>query len=336
MGRAADAAILEGVRASRLLSIVLLLQNRGRMTAHELAVQLDVSVRTVYRDIEALGAAGIPVYGDAGHHGGYQLIGGYRTRLTGLHVDEAESLALSGVPDAAAELGLGAVLAAAQSKLAAALPAELRGRVDRVRERFHLDPQGWYRPADQAPFLLPVADAVWNLRRLRVLYRRWTKPQEVERLLDPYGLVLKAGVWYVVAAERSRVLTYRVAQIRELADTGERFERPEDFDLAEYWRAYLTRYDERRFRESATIRLRAALLPSLPDRLDAAMAQAIADTAGAPDPDGWVTATVPVESADHAVPMLLGLGPGLEVLGPARLRGRMAETVAALHETYAS
>jgi predicted DNA-binding transcriptional regulator YafY len=328
--------MLGGVRASRLLSILLLLQNRGRMTAQELAEELDVSVRTVYRDVEALSTAGVPLYGDAGHHGGYQLIGGYRTRLTGLHVDEAESLALSGVPDAAAELGLGAVLAVAQSKLAAALPAELRGRVDRVRERFHLDPQGWYRPADQAPFLLPVADAVWNLRRLRVLYRRWSRPQEVERVLDPYGLVLKAGVWYFVAAERDRVLTYRVSQIRELGDTGERFERPASFDLPEYWRGYLKDYDERRFRTQATVRLRAALLRSLPERLDTAMAEAIVETATEPDADGWVTATMPVESADYTVPLLLGFGPDVEVLGPAELRDRMAETVAALQAMYAS
>jgi predicted DNA-binding transcriptional regulator YafY len=324
------------VRAGRLLSILLLLQNRGRMTAQELASELDVSVRTVYRDVEALGAAGVPVYGDAGHRGGYQLIGGYRTRLTGLHVDEAESLALSGVPDAAAELGLGAVLAAAQSKLTAALPAELRGRVDRVRERFYLDPQGWYRPADQAPFLLPLADAVWNLRRLRMLYRRWSYPQEVERTVDPYGLVLKAGAWYFVAAERDRVLTYRVSQIRELGETGERFERPASFDLPEYWRAYLRDYDGRRLRTGATVRLRAALLPALSERLDAAMAEGIAETAGEPDADGWVTATMPVESADYTVPRLLGLGPGVEVLEPAELRGRMAETIAALQAMYSS
>jgi predicted DNA-binding transcriptional regulator YafY len=222
------------VRASRLFSIVLLLQNRGRMTAQALADELEVSVRTVYRDVEALGEAGIPVYGDAGHRGGYQLVDGYRTRLTGLHADEAESLFLAGVPDAAAELGLGAVLAAAQLKLAAALPPELRDRAGRVRERFFLDAPGWYREADPAPFLVPLANAVWNQQRVRVLYHRWARPQDVERRLDPYGLVLKAGNWYVVAAPAGKQSprTYRVAQFLEFEPTGEAFERPDAFDLA--------------------------------------------------------------------------------------------------------
>ena len=326
------------MRAGRLLSLVLLLQNRGRMTAEELAEELGVSVRTVYRDIESLSGAGIPVYGDAGHRGGYQLLDGYRTRLTGLHADEAESLFLAGLPGAAADLGLGEVLAAAQLKLTAALPAPLRDRSGRIRERFHLDALGWYREQDSPPGLAELADAVWNQHRIRVRYHRWAAPQEVERELDPYGLVLKAGVWYLVAAvagAEQAVRTYRVSQILRLevvAETG--FERPAGFDLAAFWRDYLEAYDARRLRLQASVRIAPAMLSSLPDRLDAALVRAVQASAGPPDAEGWVTATIPLESVELAVPTLLSLGADVEVLAPEELRRSVAETAAAVLARY--
>ncbi|MFC1440342.1 YafY family protein [Streptacidiphilus sp. N1-10] len=326
------------MRAARLLSLVLLLQNRGRLTAEELAGELGVSVRTVYRDIESLSGAGIPVYGDAGHRGGYQLLDGYRTRLTGLHADEAESLFLAGLPGAAADLGLGEVLAAAQLKLTAALPAPLRDRSGRIRERFHLDALGWYREQDSPPGLAVLADAVWNQHRIRVRYHRWAAPQEVERELDPYGLVLKAGVWYLVAAvagTQDAVRTYRVSQILRLeVDEGTGFERPAGFDLAAFWRDYLDGYDARRLRLQASVRIAPAMFSALPDRLDAALVRAVQASAGPPDAEGWVTVTVPLESVELAVPTLLSLGPEVEVLAPEELRRAVAETAAAILARY--
>ena len=161
------------MRASRLVSILLLLQTRGRLTAPQLAAELEVSVRTIYRDVESLSEAGVPIYGDAGPAGGYQLLGGYRTRLTGLTGAEAEALQFAGMPAAAAELGLGTVLATAQLKLDAALPPELRERSARIAERFFLDAPGWYHDGDSSPHLDAIADAVWNQRRIEVRYRRW-------------------------------------------------------------------------------------------------------------------------------------------------------------------
>ncbi|MEU3790836.1 YafY family protein [Streptomyces fructofermentans] len=313
------------MKSARLVSMLLLLQTRGRMTAADLAAELEVSVRTVYRDAEALGAAGVPLYGDAGHAGGYRLLDGYRTRLTGLTADEAEALFLAGVPGPAAELGLGQVLAAAQLKVRAALPSELRAHADRISGRFHLDAPGWYADGEDTPFLPAVADAVWRSRVLRVRYRRWRAPTDVERRLEPYGLVLKAGRWYVVAGPGPR--TFRVDQILEL-DSGEgEFERPGDFDLAGYWTAYQRDFHDRLHQGEAVVRLAPGV------RLAGRAGDAVRAN-GRKESDGWTRATVPVESVEHAHAEFLRLGADIEVLEPAELRARIAGTVAALARTY--
>jgi predicted DNA-binding transcriptional regulator YafY len=322
------------MRASRLLSVLLLLQTRGRMTAQQLADELEVSVRTVYRDVESLAAAGVPLYGDAGHDGGYRLVDGYRTRLTGLTRDEAEALFLAGLPGPAADLGLGAVLATAQLKLTAALPDDLRDRTSVLRQRFHLDTSAWYAETDPVPHLAAVTDAVWRQRRIRIRYRRWKAPQEVTRTLEPYGLVLKAGRWYLVAGRPERVRTFRVSQILRIRVLEDRFDRPHGFDLAAHWRSYLEEFDARRHQGEAVVRLSPRVLQQLPDLMEPAVAHAARRSAGPPDPDGQVRVVVPIESVPHAAGMLLRLGAEAEVLEPAELRALMAETVAALAETY--
>ena len=325
------------MRASRLLSIVLLLQSRGRMTARALAEELEVSVRTVYRDVESLSAAGVPVYGEPGHEGGYALVEGYRTRLTGLHGDEADALTLAGLPGPAAELGLGSVLAVALLKFDAALPPSLRERSGRIRERFHLDAPGWYRRAEPVPHLTAVADAVWNERVLRVRYRRWAEPREVERVLHPLGVVLKAGNWYLVAASGAAgsIRTYRVSQILELAEDESGFARPAGFDLAEYWRVSLAEFDGRRFVGTATVRLSPEARHRMTDLYEAAVLEAVAETASAPDAEGWVRAVIPIEETGHALGEVLKLGWGVEVLEPAQLRRRVAETAGELARLHA-
>ncbi|MER5935391.1 YafY family protein [Streptomyces sp. NPDC002054] len=328
------------MKSSRLLSMLLLLQTRGRMTAAELAAELEVSVRTVYRDAEALSAAGVPVYGDAGHSGGYQLLDGYRTRLTGLSTGEAEALFLSGMPGPAAELGLGRALSAAQLKLRAALPPELRAQADRMRLRFHLDAPGWYADQEEVPLLPRVADAVWRSRVIEIRYRRWQEPREVDRRLRPYGLVLKAGCWYLVAApERPGAatpgaatpgpFTFRVDQILALSEPGEGFELPEEFDLAAHWRAAQQDFHARLHRGEALVRVS----PRGAGLLSGAQARAMA-AADAPEPDGWTRVALPVESAEHAESLFLSLGGEVEVLGPPELRDRMRATVRALAARY--
>lgn len=315
------------MKSSRLVSILLLLQTRGRLTAAQLAEELEVSVRTVYRDVEALSAAGVPLYGDAGHAGGYRLLDGYRTRLTGLTTEEAEALFLAGAPGPAAELGLGSVLAAARLKVRAALPHVLREHADRVSGRFHLDAPGWYADADATPDLTAVADAVWNSRVLHVRYRRWREPTDVERRLEPYGLVLKAGRWYVVAGPGPR--TFRVDQILELASSEEEFTRPDGFDLAAYWTRYQRDFHDRLRRGEAVVRIAPGSEPGGP------VGRAVREN-GRADDDGWTRATVPIESVDRAHDDFLRLGTAIEVLEPPELRARLTATVGELARRYSS
>ncbi|MFJ4779313.1 helix-turn-helix transcriptional regulator [Streptomyces sp. NPDC088762] len=318
------------MKSSRLLSILLLLQTRGRMTAAELARELEVSVRTVYRDAEALAAAGVPLYGDAGHSGGYRLLAGYRTRLTGLSTPEAEALFLTGMPGPAAELGLGPALSAAQLKLRAALPPELRAQADRMRLRFHLDAPGWYAEHEETPHLAQVADAVWRGRVIEVRYRRWKEPREVDRRLAPYGLVLKAGRWYLVAGPEGP-RTYRIDQILSLRETTEEAEPPAGFDLAAHWRRTQADFHARLHPEEAVVRLS----PAAAARLTGPQARALAAT-GTPDPElpGWTRAVLPVESQEQARSQFLSLGPEAEVLSPPALRSAITSALAAMSARY--
>lgn len=307
------------MRASRLVTLLLLLQNRGRMTAQQLAEELEVSVRTVYRDVEALGAAGVPLYGDAGHAGGYRLVDGYRTRLTGLTAAEAQAAFLAALPGTAAELGLGEALATAQLKLRAALPAELREHAGRIQERFLLDAPGWYGDADRTPHLAAIAGAVWSRLAVVLRYRRWRAPEEIERRVEPYGLVLKAGRWYLVAAGPSGIRTYRVDQIIEVRSPEGEFAVPDGFDLATYWSGYLADFRSRLHTGDALVRL----TPEGARRLGVT-----------PVGDGWTEARVPIESVDHAHGEFLRLGTDVEVLAPAELRERIAGTVGTLAARY--
>lgn len=313
--------------------MLLLLQTRGRMSAQQLADELEVSVRTIYRDVEALSAAGVPVYADRGPAGGYQLLEGYRTRLTGLSAAEAEALIFSGVPGAAAELGLGEVLAAAQLKLSAALPLELRSRAEQVRERFLLDAPGWFIEAEQVPLLAEIANAVWARLRVDVRYQRWDR-SVVDRRLEPLGLVLKAGVWYLVAAvDGGEPRTFRVSRVLEVRTLREGFVAPEAFELEKFWVSRQEYLQSLLYKGSAVVRVSPQGWPRL-FLLGQVVATVAERAAQPPDVDGWRRTVLPTESLDHAVAALLQLGAEVEVVEPAELRERMSATVAELGRMY--
>jgi predicted DNA-binding transcriptional regulator YafY len=229
---------------------------------------------------------------------------------------------------------MGAVVTAVQLKLMASLPAELRDRAGRVAERFHLDAPAWYRKGDRAPYLSAVAGAVWNNRAVRMRYLRWAEPREITRIVEPYGLVLKAGHWYLVAGSTEGLRTYRISRIVDLHVLDERFERPEGFDLAECWQNCLRLFDARRHQGEATLRLSPSVFCRLPQLWESAMADAAQRTATSPDADGWIRVAIPIESVEQALPELLKLGADAEILAPAGLRERMTRTLDTLTRVY--
>jgi predicted DNA-binding transcriptional regulator YafY len=298
------------MRAERLVSLLLLLQTRGQLTAAELAERLEVSVRTVHRDVESLAAAGVPVEALRGPAGGYRLAGGYRTRLTGLTVDEAEALFAAGMPGPAAELGLGGELATARLKVLAALPSELQERATRAQRLFHLDTRGWFRAEDRVPHLPALAAAVWAGRRVRLRYREGARV--VRRTVDPLGLVLKGGAWYLVARRSAGMRVYRVSRVVSVRPLPEELERPAGFELAGFWEQWSRAFEESRARVEVVVRVSEHARRFLPRerRIEA---------------DGRVV--LAFESLGDALRELLRFGPDLEVLEPPDLRERLAESV---------
>jgi predicted DNA-binding transcriptional regulator YafY len=325
------------MRASRLVQLLLLLQTTGKMTAARLADELEVSIRTIYRDIEALSGAGVPIYAESGPGGGVRLVDGYRTRLTGLTADEAEALALSGLPGAASELGLGTVLAAAQLKVDAALPPELRTRAVRMRERFHLDAPGWFARAEAVPHLAVLSRAVWEERRVEIQYEK-REGEASGRLIDPLGLVLKAGVWYLVArsGKAGSFRTFRVSRVVGIKDLDEPIERPDDFDLAAHWAASSDAFIETMPEFAFRARFQRSSLGWVRHVVGPQQAREALSVAGEADAEGWVTVDLRMEHLDHAASELLRFGDSCEVLEPPELRARIATQAAAMVARYAS
>lgn len=305
------------------MALLFLLQQRQRATAAELAAALEVSERTVYRDVEALLAAGVPLWTEQGRSGGIRLLEGWRSRLDGLTGREAAAIFAVGVPELLAELGLGSSLAAARAKVLAGLPVELRDYAARIADRFHLDAPGWFQQVEAAAQLTVVADAVASERRLRIEYGRGSTV--VTRELDPLGLVVKAGVWYLVGRIDADIRTYRVARIVSASVLPETFERPADFALAPWWAQASARFERSLLRETVRLRLSRQALKALRSVTDPDTAAMAIATAGPPDDEGWREVALEVESLPVATTQLLSLGVGVEVVAPEALRTALAE-----------
>jgi predicted DNA-binding transcriptional regulator YafY len=321
----------EIMRADRLLSILLLLQVHRRMTAGELAHRLEVSERTIHRDMVALGIAGIPVTAERGTGGGWRLLEEFRTNLTGMTASEIQALFLTRPSRLMADLGMKQASDAALIKLLAALPAISRQGAEDIRQRIHIDVAGWGQREDAVPLLPVLQQAVWQQRRLRFTYG-----QDDEgaggRVGNPLGLVAKGSVWYMIVAIDGQPRTYRVSRVRSAELLDELFERPLEFDLAAHWEDSSMRFTERIPRFPATIRV----APSALAAVRAGGRYTRIEREEPPDADGWARVVILFEDDHSAREYLLSYGPQVEVIEPAALRAAVrgaAEATIALYES---
>jgi predicted DNA-binding transcriptional regulator YafY len=353
------------VRADRLIALTLLLQARGRVTADELAERLEVSARTIYRDLDALSAAGVPVYAERGKGGGVSLPDGYRLDLTALNRAEAGALLLSAVPGPLADLGVTDVLEGALRKLTAALPAASVQEAERARQRIHLDPAEWWQTREPVPHLRTLQEAVWLDRCVRLTYER-RGGAAAPRLVDPYGLVAKASVWYLVGADVSRAApatetaparsratmavprtttgrshqngssamrVYRVSRVRRAELTEQPSARPADFDLAAFWSAWCAEFERNRPSYPVVLCLDPASVPVLRQQLGEGI-QAQVAAHGRHDDQGRLILPLTFESLETACSRVLSFGPTVEVLSPRELRERVAQQAALVAAAY--
>ena len=317
------------MRADRLLSILLLLQVHRRMTARELAKRLEVSERTIHRDMEALSVAGIPVFAERGTGGGWELMEEYRTNLTGLNKAEVKALFLVKPARLLADLGMDKASDAALIKLLAAVPSTHRVDAEYARQRIHIDTTGWSRSDESFTFLPALQQAVWQEHKLYITYKTGDC-DPVERLVDPLGLVAKGSVWYLVAGVESEVRSYRVSRVQEIRLTEERFTRPDGFDLAAFWEQSTLNFKSSLPRYAARVRVGSAVFP----RLGFAGRFARIERVEQPDADGWREVHLRFDVEEMAVEYVLSFGPQIEVVEPASLREKvikMAESVIAFY-----
>jgi predicted DNA-binding transcriptional regulator YafY len=317
------------VRADRLLSILMLLQARGRMTARALAGALEVSERTIHRDMEALGASGVPVVADRGARGGWRLLEGWRTDLTGLAEDEVRALFVPPPDRILADLGLGGGARAAATKLLAALPAGQRAAAAGFRDRVHVDTSTWREPGETVAAFKLIQDAVWRACRLAVAYRRGDGTA-VARTLEPLGLVAKGAAWYVVARCDGELRTYRVDRVTRAEVLDEPFERPAGFDLAAFWAGSTSDFVAKLPEFRLEGRVAPDLLPALPYVGRFSRVEHV-DPPGA---DGWSRVRVRVQTEEEAIAYALGLAPRFELLEPSELRPRVAARARAAAALY--
>ena len=317
------------MRADRLLSILLHLQVHQRLTARELAKRLEVSERTIHRDMESLSAAGIPITAERGIGGGWGLLEDYRTNLTGLNLTEIQALFLNQPARLLSDLGLHQASEGALVKLLAALPTMHRQNAEYFRQRIHVDSTSWHIPEEAVPCLPIVQDAIWQERKLHFTYGR--DGTSFERLVDPLGLVAKGSTWYFVAAIDGQLRSYRVSRIQTAQLSDQPSVRPPDFDLAAYWQQSSAEFKASLPRYPATVRVDPGIIP----HMRYASRYARIEHESPPDAEGWIQLSMQFEEEDSAREYVLSFGSQIEVLEPQSLREQVIKAAGSIVAFYA-
>ncbi len=311
------------MRADRLLTMIMLLQTRGKMTAQALAERLEVSRRTILRDIDALSAAGVPIYADGGHGGGIALDESYRTTLAGLQEREIRALVVNANAPLLREVGLEAS-DQTMLKLLAALPLAQQSSVEHIRQRILIDPTWWWRDAQSLAWWDQLQQAVHTDRCVLAVYERHDGAV-VERTLEPYSLVAKSSIWYLIAARAGELRTYRVSRFRQVTLLDTSYQRRQDFDLPTHWQEQLRRFGAIQADYSFTLRMDADRLSFLQQIVPGRY-----QPPSAPDADGWVSVRIHLESHDLAIMLVFGLGAHARVVEPPELQAAIQQTAQAV------
>ncbi|SHE49501.1 Predicted DNA-binding transcriptional regulator YafY, contains an HTH and WYL domains [Seinonella peptonophila] len=316
------------MRADRLLSILLLLQNYGKMTSRELAEKLEVSERTIFRDMEALSAASIPVYAERGAGGGWVLSEGYKTNLTGMKTEEILSLLLSNPSKQLDDLGIKVDFEAVFQKLLAASPKSIKKDAEMVRQRMLIDGASWHQSDESFEHLRTVQEAVWEERKLYMQYRR--EEVIVERVVHPLGIVAKRNVWYLVAESDGDMRTYRISRLMNARMLEESFERPVDFDLERYWEQSMDRFKKNLPRYPARLRINEKLRTRIGKERYTKIMRSHETKEGCE----WTELDIEFETLESACEIILSYGPLVEVLAPEELRAKVVSQVKAIASIY--
>ncbi|KOR87709.1 helix-turn-helix transcriptional regulator [Paenibacillus solani] len=316
------------MRADRLLSIMLMLQNGGKKSTRYLAEQLEVSERTIIRDMESLSSAGIPVYAERGSLGGWVLEENYRTNLTGMTHDELISLLVTSHSPLIGDLGIRKHFDAAYQKLLASSPRSIRQDAEMIREKIHIDGAGWHSYRETHPYLTVLQEALWLDRITRIQYMKGE--ELVERIIHPLGLVAKRSTWYVVAESQGELRTYRVSRIVDAVMTEEAFERPADFNLADYWEESLARFMQNLPQYPAQVRMTVNLTERLQRERYVKILRCDIDN----PQSGWISADLEFNTLESATAILLSIGAEIKVIAPQELREHVSTAAKAITRLY--
>lgn len=314
------------MRADRLLTILLHMQNGKKWTVRELAERLEVSARTVARDMEALSAAGVPVYADRGYNGGWQLSEGYRTVLSGMNEEDVRLLLVAQMSRIFEDLGMRKQTDRLFAKLSAGLTSSSRQDADMVKQKIHIEGAGWTESMEKFPQLPILYDAVWNEKTVVIRYRR--EQETVERELHPLGLVAKGSVWYVVGAVDRELRTYRVSRVLEVREGTAAFERPAGFSLAEFWERSTSEFRTSLPKYTSTVRVKISAMQRLRNVRFVTVLNALEES------DGWWAAEIDCETQEHACATALSFGPELVVMAPSELRLAVIHAASGLLRLY--